>query len=119
MEIIPILVVADADAAIDFYTRVFDAELEKRRGEDRVKYAVILMQNQRIALKDTDEIDTVANPTGVILEVVTAAPDAVQQSALNAGAEVIEPVANQSYGARAGRIRDPFGHQWILTTRAQ
>ena len=37
--------------------------------------------------------------------------------ALGAGAEEIYPLANQFYGDRAGRIRDPFGHHWIIATR--
>jgi PhnB protein len=27
---------------------------------------------------------------------------------------VVFPVADQLYGARGGRIRDPFGHEWLL-----
>jgi uncharacterized protein YbaA (DUF1428 family) len=26
-------------------------------------------------------------------------------------------VADQFYGDRAGRVRDPFGHHWIIATR--
>ena len=33
-----------------------------------------------------------------------------------AGGEVVFPVADQSYGARGGRVRDPFGVQWLLQT---
>jgi PhnB protein len=43
--------------------------------------------------------------------------DAVWEQALSAGAEVIFPLDDQFYGDRAGRIRDPFGHQWILSQR--
>jgi hypothetical protein len=26
-------------------------------------------------------------------------------------------MADQCYGDRAGRVRDPFGHHWIIATR--
>ena len=31
------------------------------------------------------------------------------------GAEVVVPIENRPYGKRSGRIRDPFGHLWIIT----
>ena len=41
-------------------------------------------------------------------------PDAVAQRAVDAGAELLFPVEDQPYGMRQGRIRDPFGHHWLL-----
>ena len=41
-------------------------------------------------------------------------PDEVFQRAVSAGAAVVWPVADQSYGWRVGRLVDPFGHQWEL-----
>src|SRR5206468_9310325 len=35
--------------------------------------------------------------------------------AVEAGAEVIFPLTNQFYGHRDGRVRDPFGHEWLLS----
>ena len=40
--------------------------------------------------------------------------DAVSEQAVAAGAEVVWPVSNQSYGWRLGRIVDPFGHHWEI-----
>jgi PhnB protein len=36
------------------------------------------------------------------------------QRALDAGATVIAPLADQFWGDRYGIIRDPFGHHWSL-----
>ena len=46
-------------------------------------------------------------------------PDPAQtlERALAAGAEVIYPLADQFYGERAGRLRDPDGQQWMLSQR--
>jgi PhnB protein len=32
-----------------------------------------------------------------------------------AGAEVIYPLEDQFYGERGGRVRDPFGQQWMMS----
>jgi PhnB protein len=45
--------------------------------------------------------------------------DAAWQRALTAGAEVVYPLADQFYGERAGRLRDPFGQQWMLSQRIE
>jgi PhnB protein len=41
-------------------------------------------------------------------------PDAAFQRAVTAGATVVWPVEDQSYGWRVGRIADPFGHHWEI-----
>ena len=34
---------------------------------------------------------------------------------VQAGAEVIFPLDDQFYGERGGRLRDPFGQQWMMS----
>lgn len=41
-------------------------------------------------------------------------PDAVFAQAISAGASVVWPVDDQSYGWRVGRVVDPFGHHWEI-----
>ena len=41
--------------------------------------------------------------------------DTAWARAVAAGAEVVYPLADQFYGERGGRLRDPFGHQWMLS----
>ena len=55
--------------------------------------------------------------TAVVLDLHVADADASFQMALDAGATEIYPLADQFYGDRAGRVRDPFGHHWIIATR--
>jgi PhnB protein len=45
--------------------------------------------------------------------------DRVWDRAIAAGCEVIYPLADQFYGDRGGRVRDPFGHQWMLSTHIE
>lgn len=51
----------------------------------------------------------------VLLELELDDPDAVGDRMVTHGAEVLVPIENQPFGKRSGRIRDPFGHLWILT----
>ena len=55
--------------------------------------------------------------TSVVLDLHVADSDVVFKKALGAGAGEIYPLADQFYGDRAGRLRDPFGHHWIIATR--
>lgn len=119
----PRLVVRGADAAIDFYRRAFAAELIERfvDDEDRVVHAALSIDGAIIALTEERRDwnnDSPASLGGspVILNLVVADVDAVAIQLETAGADVIFPVADQYYGHREGRIRDPFGHLWIVTT---
>ena len=53
--------------------------------------------------------------SAVLLEVEVADPDGVGERMVAHGAEVVIPIENRPYGKRSGRIRDPFGHLWIIT----
>lgn len=43
--------------------------------------------------------------------------DAAQQRAIEAGAEEVSPVRDQSYGDRQGGVRDPHGNYWWISQR--
>ncbi len=45
--------------------------------------------------------------------------DAVWERAVAAGAQVIHPLADQFYGERGGRLKDPFGQEWMLSARLE
>ncbi|MGW3493063.1 VOC family protein [Streptomyces sp. NPDC001020] len=51
----------------------------------------------------------------VLIELEVDDPDAVGARMSANGAEVVVPIENRPYGKRSGRVRDPFGHLWILT----
>ena len=40
--------------------------------------------------------------------------DAVIRRAQKAGATIVRPPSDAFYGERSGRIRDPFGHEWLI-----
>ena len=45
--------------------------------------------------------------------------DATVERAVEAGARLVRPVANQFYGDRTGGLEDPFGHVWYVATHVE
>ena len=118
----PKLVVSDAAAAIEFYQAALGATvLSTYPVADRIVFAELEILGCSVTLKDADETDPAPDEhlPGPILDVVVDDPDAVAAAMVDRGAEIIFPVADQPYGARGGRVRDPHGVQWLLQTPIQ
>jgi PhnB protein len=45
--------------------------------------------------------------------------DAVMKKAVDNGAKLIMKAEDQFYGDRSGRIEDPFGYRWIISTHVK
>jgi len=117
----PRLIVSSSAEAIDFYTKAFGAEELERFAtpEGFVVHAKIRIGESEVMLADSDPGWGNQDPShlegsAVILS-LRCDPDAVCAKAVEHGAEVLIPVDDRFYGAREGRIRDPFGHLWILS----
>jgi PhnB protein len=112
----PKLVLPGAAAALAWYADVLDAEVTQRYDHHgAVVFAAMEVFGTTVTLKDADQHDPVSQP-GPILDVTLSDPDTVERRMLDAGAESVFPVADQAYGARGGRVRDPYGVQWLLQT---
>lgn len=57
--------------------------------------------------------------SGSLLTLVVDDPDAVAEAMVDGGARVLIPVEDRYYGRREGRLRDPFGHLWILSRQVE
>ena len=55
-----------------------------------------------------------AGPASIYL--VSDDPDAVLERAVRAGAEVVRPLREESYGSREFTVRDPEGNLWSVGT---
>jgi PhnB protein len=55
----------------------------------------------------------------VVIYVYVEDVDKVVERAVAAGAKVLLPVKNQFWGDRTGRIIDPSGHVWTISTRIE
>ena len=121
------LQVSNTGNAIAWYERVFDATEVRARlvaPDGTCMNAEIEIEGTRLMV--ADELPSVGsmsptnlNGTSVVLNLHVTDSDAVFRRAIDEGAEEIYPLADQFYGDRAGRIRDPFGHHWIIATHFQ
>lgn len=112
---------------IEFYCRAFEAQLLStvlRDPKGRIVHAELRVGNNM--LMPAEEIPEWGNQspeslggTPLALHLYVEDVDAVTRRAVEAGAEVVIPVADQFYGDRTGRIADPFGHVWIVATHIE
>lgn len=118
----PRLIVQDVDAAITFYRAALDAELLERFAEadGLVGFAKLALGSFQFSLSE-EMLDWGWVSPGslggspVLIQLEVADSDAVAENMTRESAEVVIPVKDRAYGKREGRIRDPFGHLWILS----
>ncbi|GAB2644658.1 VOC family protein [Nocardia goodfellowii] len=116
-QITPKLVVEGADEAIRYYGEVFGAVVRERHGgAGRVVFAELELAGGVVfQVKDADAVDSAPGVgAGVLLSVVVDDPDGLAGRMVEGGGVVVFGVADQEYGIRQGRVRDPFGHEWIV-----
>lgn len=127
----PYLVVADGNAALDWYGKVLGAETDSvmRGPGNAVMHAEI-----RIGGKNGAQIylsqEFPGMPGGFVspktlggsaVSIHTYVPDvdAVHARALAEGATEIQPPTDQFWGDRHSNLVDPFGHRWSLATHLE
>lgn len=121
----PYLSVKGAAAAIEFYKKVFGAKEKMRMPEGgRIGHAEILIGESHVMLADEyPERNLIApqpgNPSPVGIMLYLKDVDAAAARAVEAGATIERPVADQFYGDRLGGIIDPFGHRWYIATHME
>ncbi|HWO02597.1 MAG TPA: VOC family protein [Blastocatellia bacterium] len=124
--VMPMLVCRDVAAAIDFCKTTFDAEeMVRRPGPDgTVAHAALTIGGAMIMIEA--EWPTLASrapesdgSSPVVIYVYVEDVDAVVERAEAAGARILLPVKDQFWGDRTGRIVDPSGHVWIISTRVE
>ncbi|HYV13502.1 MAG TPA: VOC family protein [Pyrinomonadaceae bacterium] len=124
--LIPYLCYRDAAAAIDFYKRAFGATELMRLAEPSGKIGHAELQIGDVILMISDEYpdyDAISAETlgGSPIKLHLYVPDVDQfaQRAVAEGAIVSRPIEDQSYGDRAGQLKDPFGYTWMVATHKQ
>ena len=122
----PYMTVRDANAAIDFYRRAFGAEPVMRLDmpDGSVAHAEIRIGDSIVMLSEENEQWGTKGPltlggSPMFLMAYVPDVDAAFHRAIDAGATEVRPVANQFYGDRSGTLKDPFGHQWTLSTHVE
>lgn len=119
------LVVRDAPRAIEFYKQAFGASELMRLNDPggNLIHAQIQIGDSPIDIapeyaphnRSPQSLGGSTVPIDLYVEDV----DALAERAIALGAKVIFPVADQFYGDRSGRLEDPFGHMWIVSTHKE
>ena len=119
--ITPHLVVRDAGRAAEWYKAVFGAQ---ERGcipvpGGKFMQIELLLGDSTVMLADEFLEAGVLSPqtiggTPIVLHFSTENVEALWKRALDAGAEVLQPLQDQFWGDRHGQILDPFGYRWGL-----
>ena len=114
--LVPKVVAPSADEAISFYSRALGLEPTQRHTVgDAVVFAELGRGGVRLQVKDADALDPAGEVASLILTLEVTDAAAVAKQAVAEGAQTLIEVADQGYGMTQGRIRDPYGVQWILT----
>ena len=120
--LIPRLIIERVDDAIEFYTATLDAELVERYALPNgvVVHAALRLGRSTFSLAQrVDEWGLlppdVIGGSPVLLRLEAHSPDAIASRMVERGARVTIEIKDRPYGKREGRVRDPFGHLWVLT----
>ncbi len=119
----PYLIVEGGAAAIDWYVRVFGAvEVTRAIGAaGRVAHAELRIGESSIFLGDEHpHHEAILGPekvggTPVYLDVEADDVVALFEAALAAGATGIRPPTDPQMAVQSAKVRDPFGHVWLIT----
>jgi PhnB protein len=120
---IPYLIVDGAAAAIDWYRDVFGAEEVARMtgGAGRIAHAEIRVGESSVFIADEHpHYESILGPekvggTPVYVDLETDDVAALHDRAVAAGATSIRAPTDPSMGVWSAKVRDPFGHVWLIT----
>jgi len=117
---LPTLSVRHGAAAVEFYKSAFGADVVMCVADpDGAVVAELSIDGVRFLIADESpehgnfSPETLGGST-IRMGLIVTDPDAVAAQAIAAGATEIYAVADQGYGYRLGRIKDPFGHHWEI-----
>lgn len=120
-EVFPYLIVRGGAAAIEFYVRVFGAEETFKLAEPsgRVAHAELRFGPATLMVADEYPEAGILSPqafggSGLRIHLHVDDVDALAERAVAAGATMVMAPADQAHGERQCRLRDPFGHEWLL-----
>lgn len=113
-----------ATKAAEFYRRAFGGQVVAAHPTDdkgRTMHVHLHVNGSSIMLCDgyPEPGHPVEKPQAFHLMLMVNDIDAWWRRAVDAGAEVVMPVAGMFWGARYGQLRDPFGVVWAMNQPIQ
>jgi uncharacterized glyoxalase superfamily protein PhnB len=123
MRVIPYMLYADCEAALDFLSRAFGFEEVLRYVGDQgyVNHAEMRIGDARIFMGDPGDDyrnpNELGNETVGLYVYVDASVDDLCERARAAGAEIVEKPTDKDYGERRFTAKDLEGHVWFFGQR--
>jgi len=123
----PHITVRDCAKAIDFYKKAFGAKENSRvTGPDgkNIMHAEMKIGDSMFMLNDEAPdwgcLSPLSKPgAGYCVHLYVDDADKVFKQAVAAGAKETFPLADQFWGDRYGKVKDPFGHEWSIATHKE
>ena len=121
-ELYAYLCVPDTQQAIHFYTQAFGAQELYRLTEPsgRIGHAELQMGPSAVLMLSDQfpEYGITAPPpeglSGMVIHLHVDNCDEMGRQAVASGATMLSEPTDQFYGERSCKLRDPFGHTWLL-----
>jgi PhnB protein len=122
----PYLVIKGAAEALAFYAKAFGAKQKAfmampdgsvMHAEIQIGDSMVMLAEENPGWGSKSPLTLGGNATHVMLYVKDC--DAFFARAVAAGATVAQPLADQFWGDRYGKLADPFGHVWSIGTHIE
>ena len=125
-KLVPLIVVRDAARAINFYVQALGAREVVRyldKGGSSISHADLAIGGSGFSVTEeargwNSDAPPSLGGSPVVLQLQVEDVEASFERMLRAGATVVFPLV-EFCGERMGRVRDPFGHLWIVSQRIE
>ena len=126
-DFVPYLSVSDANKAVAFYSKIFDASpwLLLNMPDGRVMHCEFRIGNARFFIsEELPEHGGTPSPkslgsTSVAIHLYVTDCDLMVEKMKTNGAEILMAPVDMFWGERFARVRDPFGHEWGIATQTK
>ncbi len=115
----------NAHEAIAFYEKALGATTRLRLDDPNGKVAHAELQIGDSCLMISEEFPQFNNSpqtlggSTVVFNLYVQDVEAAFAKAIAAGATELQPIKDQFFGDRSGRVKDPYGFTWILSTHIE
>jgi PhnB protein len=121
----PNLTVSNGLEALTFYEKAFGAEvIRKLVMGGKLMHSELRIGDSIFSISDPFEDYGMAapkegEPISASVLIYTEDVDALYDRAIEAGASELNRPSDQFHGDRAGSLKDPYGHRWMLATHTE
>lgn len=122
-QVSPYLIVRNGVKAIEFYKKAFGARevIRIEAPGNKIGHAELKIGDASIMLTDEFPDMNMQSPeffggSPVQIHLYVEDVDAVAKRAVEVGGKLEKPIEDMFYGDRAGKLTDPFGHDWWIST---